>query len=76
MKKYNPEDGVPLDTTFLAVATVMHGEVMLLGSLQDTSKKDELVAAMRDQVSPGRPMHLVEVKIVARVIQTEVDNKS
>lgn len=78
MKKYNPEDGVPVDTIMLSVATLMHGKVVLLGDLRDNTPKvrDDLLSTMREQTTPGQPMHLVEVKVVARILQTTYDEKT
>jgi hypothetical protein len=70
-KPHMPKDGAPIGTTFLAVATVEHGNMVILGDLVGKTADTSLESACRDLASPGRPMHIVEVRVVARILRLD-----
>ncbi len=71
-------EGSDLGTTFLAVATVQHGKMNIIGDLEKDTEdmKRRLENAIRELAGPNQPMHVVRVQVISRALKIERDEYS
>lgn len=64
------KEGAAIGTTYLAIASPENGKMSILSDLapNDDETRTRLGNAIRHLAGPNRPMHLVEVKVVSRVL--------
>lgn len=67
------KDGSARGTSYLAIAGVQNGNLVLLGDLEpdDPATKTKMESDAKGLMTPGNPIHVVQVTVIGRYMKLE-----